>query len=61
MSLADNAAYLGGGLFIGAELADNVSTSEMLFTNNSALLGMPRCRDCFLPPCKQTALWGSVG
>ena len=39
MVVANNTAYLGGGLFVGADLADNVSISGMQFTGNSALLG----------------------
>ena len=39
MVVANNTAYLGGGLFLGADLADNVSISGMQFTGNSALLG----------------------
>ena len=39
MVVANNTAYLGGGLFVGADLADNISISDMQFSGNSALLG----------------------
>ena len=39
LQVSDNAAYLGGALFVGADLSANVSLSELNFSNNFALLG----------------------
>ena len=39
--LAGNAAYLGGGIFVDADVAEGVSLAGLAFVSNSAVLGAP--------------------
>ena len=39
MSVAGNAAYLGGGLFVSADVSLDVSLGGLIFEDNFAVLG----------------------
>lgn len=39
MEISNNAALLGGGVFLSADLASNVSLGSLALLNNYAILG----------------------